>query len=413
MARIFSLSIHADYRCGRSGACCTSGWPIPVERATYEHLSGMLARGDLTPPDPGSGAAGARRALFVAPAGAPAETPVLVAANDRLSTKAGATRSASKGLGACAFYEAAAGLCAIHRQAGPALLPIACRQFPRVALADARGLFVNLSHYCPTSARLLLREDVTLQVVEGPAAFPSGFQFDPLDARDALPPLLRPGVLMSLPAFDLWERRAVEMFAGAAQTAEQSLANLMSFTDAVRAWTPAAGDLERCVEDWRGGTGGAGEAGVAGFDTGRIARACAMVFDAIPPSLRPGDAVGPAASAFDRFVAPTWLAHAAAVRRYLAARLFGSWVAYQGGGLRTIVSSVDVALSVLKANAAVVAGNARRLLDQDLLLAAIRRTDEMLVHLAAPEKLARLLSAAEGNRDGHSTSFQYNLRYDR
>ena len=26
----FALALHADWRCGRSGACCTAGWPIPV-----------------------------------------------------------------------------------------------------------------------------------------------------------------------------------------------------------------------------------------------------------------------------------------------------------------------------------------------------------------------------------------------
>jgi hypothetical protein len=28
---VFALSIHADYACRHSGACCSAGWTIPVE----------------------------------------------------------------------------------------------------------------------------------------------------------------------------------------------------------------------------------------------------------------------------------------------------------------------------------------------------------------------------------------------
>jgi len=29
--RTRTLTIHADYACRHAGACCTSGWPIPIE----------------------------------------------------------------------------------------------------------------------------------------------------------------------------------------------------------------------------------------------------------------------------------------------------------------------------------------------------------------------------------------------
>jgi hypothetical protein len=51
--RIYALSIHADYACRHSGACCTSGWPIPAERGTFEQLSARISAGRLNVPDQG------------------------------------------------------------------------------------------------------------------------------------------------------------------------------------------------------------------------------------------------------------------------------------------------------------------------------------------------------------------------
>jgi hypothetical protein len=47
-ALVRCLSIHASYRCRDSGACCASGWPIPVEAPIYERLVGWLKDGSLT-----------------------------------------------------------------------------------------------------------------------------------------------------------------------------------------------------------------------------------------------------------------------------------------------------------------------------------------------------------------------------
>src|SRR6185436_6391704 len=111
--------------------------------------------------------------------------------------------------GACVFFEPLAGrLCAVHRTVGPRLLPSACRNFPRIALRDPRGVFVTLSHYCPTAARLLLR-DQDLAIVDAPASITLDGEVEGLDATGVLPPLLRQGMLMSLDAYDTWEREAV------------------------------------------------------------------------------------------------------------------------------------------------------------------------------------------------------------
>ena len=46
---VFSLSIHADYRCRQSGVCCTSGWDVPVEVPLYRSLDEALSSGRIAP----------------------------------------------------------------------------------------------------------------------------------------------------------------------------------------------------------------------------------------------------------------------------------------------------------------------------------------------------------------------------
>ncbi len=325
---------------------------------------------------------------FLEAGGAPAETPVLTAVRPD---------------GSCVFHERRSGLCAIHRHAGAALLPIACRQFPRVSLLDGRGLFVNVSHYCPTAARQLFRSDVPLEIVEAPPAFPEDFPFDPLDARGALPPLLKPGVLADLKTFGRWERTAVGLLAREGESAERALEEISAFTEELRRWTPGNGPLGAHFDDVD--TSGLPARAQRPADVpptslsrrsdGRGDRHYNLVLGAIPADLRPTVSLDGVAEAYQRWVEGGWGDFADVVRRYLAAKLFGSWLAYQGGGLRTIVHSLAVALSVLAANAALECRNTNRALDDERLIAAIRRTDEMLVHLSSRQDLANALSAIE------------------
>jgi hypothetical protein len=86
---------------------------------------------------------------------------------------------------------------------------------------------------------------------------------------------------------------------------------------------------------------------------------------------------------------------AGAVRRWLAARAFASWLALQGEGLRTTVMGLRLALAVLTAELHRGSAGAERGVDQAVLLEALRRADLLLVHLADPAALARRLSRAE------------------
>jgi hypothetical protein len=95
-----------------------------------------------------------------------------------------------------------------------------------------------------------------------------------------------------------------------------------------------------------------------------------------------------------------------AVRGYLAARLFGNWVAYYGQGLHAIVEYLRVALALVKMNyvkmeiveAEVVKMEAARDHAREspsspwqTAKEAIRSADLLLVHLSDPKTLSSLL----------------------
>jgi Fe-S-cluster containining protein len=417
--RVRALSIHAGYRCGHSGACCSSGWPIAVEPAAEDGLRAALASGH-----PGfAGADVALQAVDGLPHGA------------RVVLRHDAA-------GRCVFLEPCdERRCAVHRRLGEGALPSACRHFPRVATLTPLGVSVTLSHYCPTAASLLFAPG-GLAIVEGPPAFPSSWPWEGLDAGDALPPLLRPGVLMDWPSLERWERFAVRVLAEEGVTPEAALDVLETAAETARGWTPSEGAFGAAFDGVLGGVGTAfvgalrneGPAFIGAFQDGGPAFIGALQNgdeDARDPARR-GSRAGGGSRAWrawrlvadcvahrDRLppepvadddadalrVAPAWPALALPVRRWLAAKAFASWLALQGEGLRTSVLGLRVALGVLRAEAARGSAEAGRPLDADLLKEAVRRADLLLVHLADPEALARRLSRCERARsfDGAAT----------
>ena len=78
------------------------------------------------------------------------------------------------------------------------------------------------------------------------------------------------------------------------------------------------------------------------------------------------------------------------LRAYLAARLFGNWVAYYGQGLHAIVEYLQVALAVVRMEAVNAAAQTPSSPWQTVT-AAIRNADLLLVHLSDPRRLARQL----------------------
>jgi Fe-S-cluster containining protein len=238
--------------------------------------------------------------------------------------------------GSCSFFDNDTHLCAIHAAGGRNALPLTCRMFPRVVLHDPRGTFISLSHFCPTAASLLFEQTGPVTIVDAPAALVQDGVLDGLDAQDAWPPLLRDGVLTDLDSYARWEALSIALLTECGHTARESLAALAAVTASIASWTPGRGTL---------------------IDT--IERAFADI--SVP---RSGNGA----------------VHEAAVQRWLAARLFGCWIAYQGRGLETTVRYLGMCLNAYE----------RELAKCGDPLEAIRRSDYHLVHESSSQELAMM-----------------------
>jgi Fe-S-cluster containining protein len=381
--RVRVLALHADYRCRNTGVCCTSGWDIPVDPEVEDRLRAALRQGRLQP------------------AGAPADACFRPLASLPHGSR---VVLGTDGHGRCVFLERGlANLCAIHRQLGAPALPSACRDFPRLAVLAPGRSSISLSHYCPTAAAMLFRpgsgaarSDPLLRIVEDPPGFPPSWPYDGLDARDSLPPLLRPGVLMSWETHARWEAHAVATLAEEDVAPEDALVRLVSQAESVRRWTPDKGAFDGYLDRTLRTQAEPTTHGWPKEPATSLAAWCAAA-DAVPHvrlAPRPPEGL---AEADARWVAPAWSSLARPVRRFLAAKAFASWLALQGEGLRTTVSGLRLALGVLRAEAGRGCREAGRALDAGILQEAVRRADLLLVHLASPAALARRLSRCESS----------------
>lgn len=184
--KFFWLNFHLNYACRQSGMCCTSGWPIPVERARVPLIEDVIAREAIP----------LRVVPWLTPdTDAPQEIAGTLALRDN---------------GHCVFFEAGRPGCSIH-----GVKPSACVHFPYVCLIDQRGVHVNLSHFCPTVTSMLFEHRGPIEIVEGPNPLPDADALEGLDARDALPPAFAEATagrpqgkprLMSFEEFSEWER---------------------------------------------------------------------------------------------------------------------------------------------------------------------------------------------------------------
>jgi Fe-S-cluster containining protein len=180
--RFFWLNFHVNYACRHSGACCSAGWPIPVERDRVPQIQQVSHFADW----------------LVPASGAPGDVAGTLALGPG---------------GHCVFHGNRG--CGVY-----SMRPASCAHFPYVCLIDQRGVHVTLSHYCPTAAAMLFDHDRPIEIVEGPAP-PTGLDIpEGLDAREALPPLASPNLdiprhlrhlrLMSFDEFSAWEQHAVK-----------------------------------------------------------------------------------------------------------------------------------------------------------------------------------------------------------
>ena len=307
------LSFHAEYRCQNSGACCTANWPIPVEADRLARLQAELATGVLRPAVPGG------PPPLEIPPDAPPETPALLAVHD----------------GRCIFHDPA-GRCEIHKTLGHAALPLACRQFPRVCVTDPRGVSVTLSHYCPTAAGLLARESNQgdKPILTNAERFSPQAEYVGLDAAHALPPLLRPGILMDWESWWEIERLSVEALLSRGRDAGEALALVRGAVTALSGWSPGPARLiDRVRQAFEA------PAPSSGPDAGAL---LADAEQSVPEALR------------DQFPWPT--THSVddlITRRFLAAHAFANWAIHLGTGLESWLLSVETAYAFLQAGAGV------------------------------------------------------------
>jgi hypothetical protein len=364
---VLALNLHSGFACRHSGACCTAGWPIPVEEGAAAAIRAAV---------PGAGTALATAGLL--PQGAVAVIAPLTS-------------------GACPFHlPDEGGLCDIQRRLGHDSLPESCRHFPRIALAEADATRVTLSHYCPTAAYMLFSDGPErVAVVSGAAGIADGRAYDGFDARQTIPPLLRPGVVMDVPSCRLWEAYLLDRL-GTPDTLEieQRLAEAAAVADQIRAWRAG----EESLESWtRAAVTAAPTSGAVRWSMGfaSAARIVRAADDSVPPGLpRPVPLEGGAA-ADTRFVSPHWGRFSTVLGRYLAARSFGAWSAYLGEGIRTQVAMLAVALAAVRVEASREALRSDRPLNASLLHAAIGKADLLLNHLSDAAALVRSQGGVE------------------
>jgi len=355
--------MHVGYACRDEGACCTADWPIPIERSQAARVRTAIADGHLRAPV---------RWLGVAP-GQPADVAGVLAVDHH----------------GCVFHHGRR--CDLQTALGHDVLPSCCQHFPRDCVIDDRGVFVTLSHYCPTAAGLLFAHEGAVEIVSGPPPAPGGVA-EGLDARGTLPPLLTCDVLMDLPGLTAWQDHVVSWLGGRQNpegrwSPEQTLTCLESDARLLATWRPGAMSLAEAVA-------ALDSAPLSGTTTPpwadeRALRQAARDALTLPYTwpAEPDDL-----EAFWRRMEEGWKACTPVINRFLAAHAFASWMAYQGDGVRSGIRRLWLALAVLRLETARAARAADGELKDGTLMQAIRQTDLLLVHLVDRQRLAVALT---------------------
>lgn len=320
--------------------CCQAGWDIDVEPHIVEAVA-------------------ARRVIPVSST----PQPFLPRPEDPAGVSL-----ARRADGCCGFRHDSR--CSLHASGGEAMLPSACRHFPRIVLQDARGALLTLSHFCPTAASLLFDER-PLAVVEAPPRLVPSLPIEGLDAREALPPLVRPGLLSDIDGYAAWEASVIRELADA-PSAAAALDRITAATEIVRRWTPGKGPLASTVRDaFATATAGA----AASVD---LSEAFGVVREVTGPH---------PLLQVDNGFADAWrvleAGQASVLRRpvanYMAACAFGNWTAYRGQGLRTVVAWLRACYDVLRLQLVQYPRPAGPL-DRAGMIEAFRMADFILVH---------------------------------
>ena len=266
--------------------------------------------------------------------------------------------------------------CGLHTAGGEAMLPTACRHFPRVILQDARGTLIALSHFCPTAAALLVDADAIAVADASPPLELSG-TVEGLDARDTLPPLLRPGMLMDIHAYDVWERAVIGTCAAMPPLA--ALDHVSAACERLRRWAPVDGPLKDAVNR-----------AFAAPSRVQSSAALSKGFQIVRNTVGPHPLIAVPDDFADEWIRFEMLQDpllAAVMSRYLAASAFANWIAYRGQGLRSIVEWLRASYDVLRLQ--VVRECRVNGVTRDSLIEALRMSDLLMVHTADSQAFGR------------------------
>lgn len=350
------LSIHSTYRCRHSGACCQAAWDIEVEPHIVEALE-------------------TRRIIAVSST----QRPFVPGIED-----AATTTLARAAEGWCGFRQDQR--CSLQQAGGEEMLPSACRHFPRVFLRDGRGTLVTLSHYCPTAAALLLA-DGPVTIVDASPPLALAEPIEGLDARDALPPLVRPGLLADLQGYAAWEEAALAEITTAPSMAV-ALDRIAAATERVRQWTPLQGRLADTVVSAFAATATLNDGSDAALSEG---------FGAIREVTGPHPLLAVEAGFADAWTALQTQSGAVLhqpIANYMAACAFGNWTAYRGQGLRTVVAWLQGCYDVLRVqllrHAAAADG-----INREVFIESFRMADFIIVHTVPSLEFGRTAAVFE------------------
>lgn len=276
--------------------------------------------------------------------------------------------------------------CSLQLSGGEEMLPSACRHFPRVFLRDRRGTMVTLSHYCPSAAALLLGSR-PIEVVDAAPPLALREPIEGLDASDALPPLVRPGLLADIQGYAAWEEAALLEWA-TAPSAHVALERISAATERIRQWTPVRGPLIHAVTGAFGAAGLATEGDEPGLSEG---------FGAVREVTGPH----PLLNVEDGFSEIWTMLQAESgdvlrrpIANYMAACTFANWTAYRGQGLRTVVAWLQGCYDVLRVQLVRHASRAGEV-NREVLIESFRMADFIIVHTVPSLEFGRTAAVFE------------------
>ena len=216
---------------------------------------------------------------------------------------------------------------------------------------------------------LLQQGPVTITEAGPPLALED--PIDGLDAREALPPLVRPGLLADMDGYAVWEEAVVQTFLQSSDTAA-ALTTIEQATERVREWRPAEGPMTRAVTE-------AFTRRMVSPAIAPLSRSFAIVKELTGPNPLM-DAPDDFAVEWRRIQEDVGDVLRGPVSRYLAACAFGNWIAYRGQGLRSIVAWLRACHDVLRVQLVRHLPETRDGIEAAALVEPIRMADYLLVH---------------------------------